>query len=78
MDAEAAARAFDRFYRGGHNGNGGHGSGLGFVHRAGDRRRSRAVTPAQVDGRSRDERAGVDPVPSPAQDTAPAQPPDAS
>jgi signal transduction histidine kinase len=30
MDAEAAARAFDRFYRGGHNGNGGHGSGLGL------------------------------------------------
>ena len=27
---EAAARAFDRFYRGGHNGNGGHGSGLGL------------------------------------------------
>jgi len=30
MDEEAAARAFDRFYRGGHNGNGGHGSGLGL------------------------------------------------
>jgi two-component system OmpR family sensor kinase len=30
MDAESAARAFDRFYRGGHNGNGGHGSGLGL------------------------------------------------
>ncbi len=30
MDAEAAARAFDRFYRGGHNGNDGHGSGLGL------------------------------------------------
>jgi signal transduction histidine kinase len=30
MDAEAAARAFDRFYRGGHDGNGGHGSGLGL------------------------------------------------
>jgi signal transduction histidine kinase len=30
MDAEAAARAFDRFYRGGRNGNGGHGSGLGL------------------------------------------------
>ena len=35
MDAEAAARAFDRFYRGGHNGKDGHGSGLGLaiVHR---------------------------------------------
>jgi signal transduction histidine kinase len=30
MDADAAARAFDRFYRGGHNGNAGHGSGLGL------------------------------------------------
>ena len=30
MNEEAAARAFDRFYRGGHNGNGGHGSGLGL------------------------------------------------
>ena len=30
MDEEAAARAFDRFYRGGHNGNNGHGSGLGL------------------------------------------------
>jgi two-component system OmpR family sensor kinase len=30
MDAEAAARAFDRFYRGGHNGKDGHGSGLGL------------------------------------------------
>jgi two-component system OmpR family sensor kinase len=30
MDREAAARAFDRFYRGGHNGNDGHGSGLGL------------------------------------------------
>jgi len=30
MSEEAAARAFDRFYRGGHNGNGGHGSGLGL------------------------------------------------
>jgi signal transduction histidine kinase len=31
MSDEAAARAFDRFYRGGHNGNGnGHGSGLGL------------------------------------------------
>ena len=33
MDSEAAARAFDRFYRGGHNGSGhgnGHGSGLGL------------------------------------------------
>jgi two-component system OmpR family sensor kinase len=30
MDAEAAARAFDRFYRGGNHGNGGHGSGLGL------------------------------------------------
>jgi two-component system OmpR family sensor kinase len=30
MDAEAAARAFDRFYRGGHNGQDGHGSGLGL------------------------------------------------
>src|ERR1700730_13406780 len=29
MSEEAAARAFDRFYRGGHNGNG-HGSGLGL------------------------------------------------
>jgi two-component system, OmpR family, sensor kinase len=30
MSDEAAARAFDRFYRGGHNGNNGHGSGLGL------------------------------------------------
>jgi len=30
MDAEAAARAFDRFYRGGHNGHDAHGSGLGL------------------------------------------------
>jgi signal transduction histidine kinase len=30
MDAEAAARAFDRFYRGGHNGKDAHGSGLGL------------------------------------------------
>jgi two-component system OmpR family sensor kinase len=30
MDSEAAARAFDRFYRGGHNGGNGHGSGLGL------------------------------------------------
>ncbi len=30
MDSEAAARAFDRFYRGGHNGSSGHGSGLGL------------------------------------------------
>jgi two-component system, OmpR family, sensor kinase len=30
MDAAAAARAFDRFYRGGRNGNDGHGSGLGL------------------------------------------------
>ena len=30
MDSEAAARAFDRFFRGGHNGQDGHGSGLGL------------------------------------------------
>ena len=30
MDAEAAARAFDRYYRGGHNGKDAHGSGLGL------------------------------------------------
>ena len=30
MDAEAAARAFDRFFRGGHNGHDAHGSGLGL------------------------------------------------
>jgi two-component system OmpR family sensor kinase len=30
MDAEAAARAFDRFYRGGHSGKDAHGSGLGL------------------------------------------------
>jgi len=30
MDSEAAARAFDRFYRGGYNGGNGHGSGLGL------------------------------------------------
>jgi signal transduction histidine kinase len=30
MDSEAAARAFDRFYRGGHNGGNGRGSGLGL------------------------------------------------
>jgi signal transduction histidine kinase len=30
MDTEAAVRAFDRFYRGGHNGQDGHGSGLGL------------------------------------------------
>jgi two-component system OmpR family sensor kinase len=31
MDAEAAVRAFDRFYRGGHNGKDAHGSGLGLA-----------------------------------------------
>jgi signal transduction histidine kinase len=31
MDAEEAARAFDRFYRGGHNGKDAHGSGLGLA-----------------------------------------------
>jgi signal transduction histidine kinase len=31
MSEEAAARAFDRFYRGGHNGHDGHGSGLGLA-----------------------------------------------
>jgi signal transduction histidine kinase len=31
MDADAATRAFDRFYRGGHNGKDGHGSGLGLA-----------------------------------------------
>jgi signal transduction histidine kinase len=30
MDAEAAARSFDRFYRGGHGSKDGHGSGLGL------------------------------------------------
>ena len=30
MSDEEAARAFDRFYRGGHNGQDGHGSGLGL------------------------------------------------
>jgi two-component system OmpR family sensor kinase len=30
MDADSAARAFDRFYRGGHNGKDAHGSGLGL------------------------------------------------
>ncbi|MBV9096164.1 MAG: HAMP domain-containing histidine kinase [Streptosporangiaceae bacterium] len=30
MEPEAAARAFDRFYRGGRNGQNGHGSGLGL------------------------------------------------
>jgi signal transduction histidine kinase len=30
MSEEEAARAFDRFYRGGHNGHNGHGSGLGL------------------------------------------------
>ncbi len=30
MDEEAAARAFDRFYRGGRGGSNGHGSGLGL------------------------------------------------
>jgi two-component system OmpR family sensor kinase len=30
MDSEAAARAFDRFYRGGRNGQDAHGSGLGL------------------------------------------------
>jgi len=30
MNDEEAARAFDRFYRGGHNGQDGHGSGLGL------------------------------------------------
>jgi signal transduction histidine kinase len=30
MNAEAATRAFDRFYRGGHNGKDAHGSGLGL------------------------------------------------
>ena len=66
MSEEAAARAFDRFYRGGHNGNGnGHGSGLGPVHRAGDRRRARRPRHAQVRGRGGHQRAGLDPVPSP-------------
>jgi two-component system OmpR family sensor kinase len=31
MGTEAAARAFDRFYRGGHNGKDAHGSGLGLA-----------------------------------------------
>jgi signal transduction histidine kinase len=31
MSEEAAARAFDRFYRGGHNGHNGRGSGLGLA-----------------------------------------------
>jgi two-component system OmpR family sensor kinase len=31
MNTEAAARAFDRFYRGGHNGKDPHGSGLGLA-----------------------------------------------
>jgi two-component system OmpR family sensor kinase len=31
MDADAAVRAFDRFYRGGHNGKDAHGSGLGLA-----------------------------------------------
>jgi len=31
MDVEAAARAFDRFFRGGHNGKDAHGSGLGLA-----------------------------------------------
>ncbi|HEU5392491.1 MAG TPA: HAMP domain-containing sensor histidine kinase [Streptosporangiaceae bacterium] len=31
MEAESAARAFDRFYRGGHNGRDAHGSGLGLA-----------------------------------------------
>jgi two-component system OmpR family sensor kinase len=30
MSEEAAVRAFDRFYRGGHNGKDAHGSGLGL------------------------------------------------
>jgi two-component system OmpR family sensor kinase len=30
MSEDAAARAFDRFYRGGNNGSNGHGSGLGL------------------------------------------------
>jgi two-component system OmpR family sensor kinase len=30
MSEQEAARAFDRFYRGGHNGDNGHGSGLGL------------------------------------------------
>jgi signal transduction histidine kinase len=31
MDTDAAVRAFDRFYRGGHNGKDAHGSGLGLA-----------------------------------------------
>jgi signal transduction histidine kinase len=31
MSEDEAARAFDRFYRGGHNGHNGHGSGLGLA-----------------------------------------------
>jgi two-component system OmpR family sensor kinase len=78
MDAEAAARAFDRFYRGGHNGNGGHGSGLGLSI-------VQAIAAAHGGHALLKSTAGVGtsvqvwiPFHPPAQDTAPARPPDAS
>jgi signal transduction histidine kinase len=78
MDAEAAARAFDRFYRGGHNGNGGHGSGLGLAI-------VQAIAAAHGGHAMLKSTAGAGtsvqvwiPFHPPAQDTEPAQPPDAS
>ena len=63
MSEEAAARAFDRFYRGGHNGERPR-QRPGPVHRAGDRRRARRSRHAQVRGRGGHQRAVLDPVPS--------------
>jgi signal transduction histidine kinase len=78
MDDEAAARAFDRFYRGGHNGNGGHGSGLGLAI-------VQAIAAAHGGHAMLKSKAGAGtsvqvwiPYRPPAQDTGPAQAPDAS
>ena len=78
MDAEAAARAFDRFYRGGHNGHGSHGSGLGLSI-------VQAIAAAHGGHAMLKSTAGVGtsvqvwiPFHPPAQDAEPAQPPDAS
>jgi signal transduction histidine kinase len=78
MDAEAAARAFDRFYRGGHDGNGGHGSGLGLSI-------VQAIAAAHGGHAMLKSTAGVGtsvqvwiPFHPPAQDAEPGQPRDAS
>ena len=78
MDAEAAARAFDRFYRGGHNGRGGRGSGLGLSI-------VQAIAAAHGGHAMLKSTAGAGtsvqvwiPFHPPAHDTEPGQPPDAS